>query len=313
MTSANPLTAPLSPGNGPARPPVPGVRPFSLLALLGGARIYEFDEFYTAKNVLLRYDTRHDYLNYGYWNAGDTTLNPSAALVREVARTAGIGAGDVVVTLGSGLGQPDLDLVRELDVARVVGINIHAGQVVYANQRARDEGAETRVEHRVGDARQAARIAGDVRPTHVLAIESLAEMPDLEAVLGAAFTLLAPGGRLALCDVVIVGRHAGLVGRAVRRALVGVTSILYGDSWRSVDDYSAALASAGFIDLQVRSIGAAVYAPTYRYARARLSALRGLRRGRAATTIAYANLRALDRLAAMSAIDYAIVSARKPQ
>ena len=88
--------------------------------------------------------------------------------------------------------------------------------------------------------------------------------------------------------------------------------MLYGDSWRPTDAYTAALAAAGFVDVSPRFIGGAVYAPTYRYARQRLAALARLKPGTAATTIAYANLRALERLAAMSAIDYAIIAARKP-
>ena len=140
--------------------------------------MYAFDEFYLAKNALRRYDARQDYLNYGYWAAGEETANPSATLVLEMAKAAGIGPGSVVVTLGLGLGQPDLDLARECGASRVVGINSHAGQVAYANQRAREAGCDDTVEHRVGDVRQVAEVVGDRRPTQMLAIESLAEMPD---------------------------------------------------------------------------------------------------------------------------------------
>lgn len=312
MPNTGSFTASLPPVDQPSSAGIPGLRPFSLLALLSGTRVYAFDEFYLAKNALLRYDERQDYLNYGYWAAGEGTANPSAALVLEMAKAAGIGPGSIVVTLGSGLGQPDLDLARECGASRVVGINLHSGQVAYANQRAREAGCGGTVEHRVGDARQVAAVVGDLRPTQMLAIESLAEMPDLGAVLTSAFELLAPGGQFALCDVVTAGDDAGFVGRCIRRGLARVTSVLYGDSWRSTDAYTAALAAAGFVDVSPRFIGGAVYAPTYRYARQRLAALRSLKHGTAATTIAYANLRALERLAAMSAIDYAIIAARKP-
>jgi hypothetical protein len=44
-----------------------------------------------------------------------------------MAKAAGIGPGSVVVTLGSGLGQPDLDLARECGASRVVGIEPGVG------------------------------------------------------------------------------------------------------------------------------------------------------------------------------------------
>jgi cyclopropane fatty-acyl-phospholipid synthase-like methyltransferase len=299
-------------GEALASHPPPGLRPFSLGALLRGVRVYEFAEFYDAKNALLRYDGRRDYLNYGYWPDGEATANPSAALVAEVARAARAGTGDIVLTLGSGLGQPDLDLVTSFGVARVIGLNLHAGQVAYANRCARQAGLDHVIEHRVGDAQQASAAVADLAPTRILAIESLAEMPDLAAVCREAFRLLVPGGRLALCDVV-TRRRAGAVRRTVDRTLTGVTSLLYGDSWREVGDYSRALGAAGFDRVEERFIGAGVYGPTYRFARQRFAELRRLPRAGAAAAIAYANLRAIERLFAMGAVDYAIVSAEKPR
>jgi hypothetical protein len=98
MPNTGSFTASLPPVDQPSSAGIPGLRPFSLLALLSGTRVYAFDEFYLAKNALLRYDERQDYLNYGYWAAGEGTANPSAALVLEMAKAAGIGPGSIVVT-----------------------------------------------------------------------------------------------------------------------------------------------------------------------------------------------------------------------
>lgn len=288
---------------------VPGLRPFSFAALLAGARIYEFEEFYDAKNALLRFDDRRDYLNYGMWNAGDATKNPSAELVRALAAAAEVGPGDTVLTLGSGLGQPDLDLA-ELGVLTVVGLNIHPGQVAYANARAREAGLAAVVQHRHADAQRLTEAVGDLNPTRVLAIESLAEMPDLSAVLAAAYATLAPGGRFAMCDVVVEERP-GLTRRSINRVLTRVTSVLYGDTWRTRSSYVRALRDAGFTGIEARSIGSAVYAPTFRHARRQLRERRRFPRAATAMTIAYINLRALERLHWMGAVDYAILSAQK--
>jgi ubiquinone/menaquinone biosynthesis C-methylase UbiE len=300
-------TLPLGPGHGIPRE---GVHPFHLGALLRGARVYEFAEFYRAKNLLLRYDDRCDYLNYGWWADGTGTVNPSAELVTAVARAANVCAGDVVLNLGSGLGQPDVDIARRFGVGRIVGINVHAGQVAHANRRAQAASLGGVIEHHVGSAERLATLLQGSIPMRVLAIESLAEMPDLDTVLREAFAALAPGGTLALCDVMTVASRSA--GAAVwRHFLTRTTAELYGDRWRSIDDYTKALAGAGFTEIRTRLIGGQVYPFTFRHARQQFRQLRQVRCRKAAAVLAYANLRALDLLYASGSIDYAILSARK--
>lgn len=292
--------------------PGEGLRPFRFAALLRGAKIYEFSDFYRAKNVLLRYDGRRDYLNYGYWPEGDATANPSAALVLAVARAGEIGGGDVVLNIGSGLGQPDVDIARRFEVSRIVGLNIHGGQVAHANQRARAAGFEAVIEHRVGDATALADTLHGCAPTRIIAVESLAEMRDFRVVLREAFRVLAPGGTLALCDVMTQpGASSGMAIRGLRLALTKTTAALYGDHWRGVDAYVEAIRDAGFDDVVIRSIGSAVYPFTYRYAKGQFGKLKELRCSRAASVLAYVNLRSMDALHALGSIDYVIVSARK--
>jgi cyclopropane fatty-acyl-phospholipid synthase-like methyltransferase len=293
--------------------PDTGLRPFSLGALARGARIYEFAEFYAAKNRLLRYDDRQDYLNYGYWCDGDATANPSASLVLAVARAAGIARGDVVLNLGSGLGQPDVDIARAFAPARCIGVNLHHGQVAYANARAQAAGLDHVVEHRVADAQALATALAGERPTRAVAIETLAEMPRLAEVLGGTFAALQPGGTLGFCDVVATeAAGRGRVARAVGHTLTRTTSALYGDTWRTSADYAAALEAAGFEDVALTSIGPRVYTPTWRFSRSRLAAVRRLPRGRSAAIFALLNLGALAALHTLGQVDYVIGSARKP-
>jgi cyclopropane fatty-acyl-phospholipid synthase-like methyltransferase len=303
----------LGPDGPLAGAPESGLRPFSLAALARGARVYEFAEFYAAKNRLLRYDDRQDYLNYGYWCDGDRTANPSASLVLAVARAAGIAPGDVVLNLGSGLGQPDVDIARAFAPARCIGVNLHSGQVAYANARAHAAGLDHVVEHRVADAQSLAPALAGERPTRALAIETLAEMPRLTDVLGGTFTALQPGGTLAFCDVVATGAaRRGRIARAIGRTLTKTTSALYGDTWRTPADYAAALEASGFRDVALTSIGRQVYTPTWRFSRRRLAGLRRLPRGRTAAVVALLNLGALAALHALGQVDYVIGSARKP-
>ena len=107
--------------------------------LLRGAKVYEFDEFYHIKNALIRYDHRDGYLNYGLWDDGDRTVNPSAALVRHVAAKLQLGPTDVLLDGGAGMGQPDIDIAQAFNVKRIIGINCNAAQVSCANRMFADQ------------------------------------------------------------------------------------------------------------------------------------------------------------------------------
>ena len=127
-------------------------RPLSVLALLRGAKVYEFDEFYRIKNALIRYDHRNGYLNYGLWDDGDRTVNPSAALVSHVAAKLQLGPTDVLLNVGSGMGQPDIDIAQAFNVKRIIGINCNAAQVSCANRMFAGQRLDDVIHHRVCDA-----------------------------------------------------------------------------------------------------------------------------------------------------------------
>lgn len=291
----------------------PPFRTRDLLGLLRGTPVYRYRDFYEVKNALLRYDDRDDYLNYGYWRDGAATMNPSAALVELVADRLELGADDVLLDLGCGLGQPDVDIARRSSVRRIVGVNVNEEQVRHASARFGELGLASRIEHRVCPAQEIASRCARDGITAVVSIEALAEMPGIERVIAGAFSLLPRGGRIAFCDVVsepASGR--GLAPRALGAALMRTTTALYGDHWRSIDAYARLLRGAGFTGIEVERIGARVYRETYDQARARFAALRARRDLPAiAKALAYANLKSLAMLHAWGRVDYAVFLARR--
>jgi cyclopropane fatty-acyl-phospholipid synthase-like methyltransferase len=281
---------------------------FSVLQLLRGAPIYEFQDFYRVKNALLCYDERDAYLNYGLWDRGGETTNPSAALVARLVDA--LPDAGWVLDVGSGIGQPAVDLAHLRPGVQVVGVNRSARQVEVANERARAAGLSPRVSHRALDA--AALDTLPERFAGAMAVESLAEMPQIAAVLAGIADRLIPGGRLVLCDVVVCEAPRGLAARLLGGAMVRTTKLLYGDHWRSMADYERLLDEAGFDEVEVESIGAEVYAPTWDHARSRLGGLlRATRRPLLAAALATLNLWTLAALHRRGLIDYTILRARR--
>ena len=177
-------------------------RSLSVLELLRGAKLYEFDEFYRIKNALIRYDHRNGYVNYGLWDDGDRTVNPSAALVSHVAAKLQLGSTDVLLNVGSGLGQPDIDIAQAFNVKRIIGINRNAAQVNCANRMFAHQGLDGVIQHRVCDALAMEDQLSGLGISAAIIIEALAEMPSPERVLAQIYSLLPVGGRISLCDMV---------------------------------------------------------------------------------------------------------------
>ena len=89
-------------------------KPLKIWKFLLGTSIYSFKEYYDAKSCLMLYDDRKDYCNLGFWkkNSQDD-INPSAALVRETASRLELDSRDVLLDVGAGMGQPDLDIIKD--------------------------------------------------------------------------------------------------------------------------------------------------------------------------------------------------------
>jgi 27-O-demethylrifamycin SV methyltransferase len=137
--------------------------------------------------------------HYGYFTTPQTPLpEATAALTRQMLERARINAGDRVLDVGCGTGRQSCDLATTLD-ARVLGITTSASGVAAATALAAERRlGQTRFEQRDGTRNGLPDVSVDV----VWVLESSHLMRDRQALLGECARVLAPGGRVVLCDII---------------------------------------------------------------------------------------------------------------
>jgi cyclopropane fatty-acyl-phospholipid synthase-like methyltransferase len=282
------------------------------MQLLRGTNIYPFAAFYEAKNALMRYSGSPDYINYGFWRDGSRTVDPSRALVELVVSKLFLGADDVVLNIGAGLGQPDVEMVQTYGVKRVIGVNICAEQVAYARAKFNALELSDRIEHRLLDASQIDTLAGE-GITRVVCIEAIQEISGIEECITKAVCLLPDGGRMSCCGEVrqpagsnnVLQRLAGFLA-------MKITSKIYGEKYRLLETYQGAMRDAGLRNVRAESIGHLVYPYAQIQLQGRLPAL--FRRRdipRTVRVLAYLNARIIGALFRWRCIDYVVISGEK--
>jgi SAM-dependent methyltransferase len=134
------------------------------------------------------------------WLLGDELHPGGEATTRRALELAGVGSGDRVLDVACGHGASALLAARELG-CRVVGLEYGTRAVQEATAAARAAGLQARASFRRGDA-EALPFASDSFDV-VLCECALCTFPDKAQAARELRRVLRPGGRLALCDVVV--------------------------------------------------------------------------------------------------------------
>jgi 27-O-demethylrifamycin SV methyltransferase len=137
--------------------------------------------------------------HYGYFETPETPLQrATAALTEQMIDAAAIAQGERVLDVGCGTGRQACDLAARFG-AEVLGITTSAGGVAAATSLAEQRQlSEVRFERRDGTNNQLEPESFDV----AWVLESSHLMRDRMALLGECVRVLAPGGRIALCDII---------------------------------------------------------------------------------------------------------------
>jgi cyclopropane fatty-acyl-phospholipid synthase-like methyltransferase len=140
-------------------------------------------------------------LHYGVFERGDEPLaGATAALTDLMIEASALADGMSVLDVGCGTGAPACDLAERLGVS-VTGITTSEVGLAAAEARARSRGLSGRVEVLLRDGTDNGLT--DASFDRVWVLESSHLMRERERLLAECARVLRPGGRIALCDIVL--------------------------------------------------------------------------------------------------------------
>jgi len=198
---------------------------------------------------LLNGNSRSAWANLGDWSGATTYPAAARALAVRLGGAAGLGPGQRVLDAGVGGGE-QLLVWSDLGVAHVTACDSSAAFVAAARERVSAAGLAGRIDVVLADACRLSFPAASFEC--VLALDAAYHFPARDAFFRHAAAALVPGGRLALTDLVL-----GTGARASTRQLGRLAGIPPGNLV-TPDSYEARLRHAGFTDVRIQDLSAAV-------------------------------------------------------
>ena len=211
-------------------------------------------------------------LHFGLFeHATDSLEVASSRLTTRLAESADLQSGLTVLDVGCGVGTAALRLAEEHGCL-VTGISTSAEGLRIARAAAARRGLEDRVRFLLADAMD--NRLPDGAFDRVFSLESTHLMHDKQALFDECHRVLEPGGRLALCDVVVVGRmasdeqrmsgyqmmgHSPTVARRMMEAVDATMDYAFGNrDMCHFSVYEACAQAAGFEDVEVTDVSSSV-------------------------------------------------------
>jgi 27-O-demethylrifamycin SV methyltransferase len=186
-----------------------------------------------------------DELHYGVFDTGDEELaEATAALTQRMIAACRIEPGVSVLDVGCGTGAPACALAQDHG-ARVTGITTSVVGVAAADARAARAHLSDRVEFKVADG--ADNGLADASFDRVWVLESSHLIADRDRLVAECARVLRPGGRLALCDVMLRRPMPFLEVRRLRRELSLLRQVFGDAHLQPLERYGELVAEHGLV------------------------------------------------------------------
>jgi len=190
-----------------------------------------------------------DELHYGLFRDAQNLQLATRSLTEAMTKAARIGPGDHVLDVGCGVGAPACYLAREIG-ARVTGISTSREGLRLAAQRASREGVGERISFERRDGMDNG--FPDASFDRVLVLESSHLMRRRDRLISECSRVLVPGGRIALCDIVLRRRLPFSEVRRLRRSLALLREVFGDARMEPVSEYRRLYEENGLaVDLEL--------------------------------------------------------------